>query len=140
MLRIPLTIVTLAIVVLTLYVASIPLAQAQGVVSPATSTGTVVTPSTNPPGTSGGVTLMNPLKVDSLEELLALVLSAIVRIGTIILTLMLIWVGFLFIKARGNPTEISAARKALLWTIIGGLILLGAEAIGQVIKATANTL
>jgi hypothetical protein len=94
----------------------------------------------NSTNSGSGVTLMNPLKVDSLEELLAIVLRAIVRLGTIVLTLMLIWVGFMFIKARGNPTELTVAKKALLWTIIGGLILLGAEAIGRVIQATANTL
>jgi ABC-type uncharacterized transport system permease subunit len=68
------------------------------------------------------------------------VLRAIVQLGTIVLTLMLIWTGFLFVKARGNPGEIAKARQALLWTIVGGLILLGAEALGQAIKSTAETL
>lgn len=87
-----------------------------------------------------GVTLSNPLKVDNVEGLLALVLSVAVRIGTIILVLALVWTGFLFVAARGNPEKISSARQAFMWTIIGGLVLLGAEALAQVIKDTATSL
>lgn len=95
----------------------------------------------NPPGGGcSGQTLCNPLQADSLEDLLQIFLDAAVRIGTIILVLAIIWVGFLYVKARGNPGKISEAHKALFWTVIGGLILLGAEAIGMVIKETANTL
>lgn len=88
----------------------------------------------------GGQTLVNPLKADNLEELLQLVLTAAIRIGTIVLILMLVWVGFLFVRARGKEEEIRTARQALFWTVIGGLILLGARGISEVIQATANTL
>lgn len=97
----------------------------------------------NPPASQSsgeGQTLMNPLKVDSLEELLQIVLAAIVQIGVIVLTIMLVWTGFLFIRARGNPGKITEAKQALFWTVAGGFILLAAEAIGLVIKSTAETL
>ena len=96
----------------------------------------------NQPGGSNnsGVTLINPLKVDDLEGLLSLVVKAAVRIGTIVLILMLIWVGVLFVSARGNEEKLRTARAAFFWTIIGGLILLGAEALSEVIKSTATSL
>ncbi len=53
---------------------------------------------------------------------------------------MLVYVGFLFVAAQGNEEKIRSARSALVWTLIGGLILLGATAISKVIQATANTL
>ncbi|MEK7510913.1 MAG: pilin [Patescibacteria group bacterium] len=85
--------------------------------------------------------LTNPLNsIDSLPQLLAAVLAAIVRIGTIILTLALVYVGFLFVAAQGNEEKISNAKSALLWTVIGGLILLGASAIGAVIGSTVGKL
>ncbi|HEY0010435.1 MAG TPA: pilin [Candidatus Paceibacterota bacterium] len=90
-------------------------------------------------GKSDGM-LTNPLKVDSIEELLDIVLKAVVRIGSIILVLALVWVGFLFVAARGNPEGVSKARTAFFWTIIGGLILLGATAISGVIQSTAKSL
>src|SRR3989344_277553 len=60
--------------------------------------------------------------------------------GTIILILMFVWVGFLFVAARGSEEKLRTARTAFFWTVIGGLILLGAEGIARVIQSTADTL
>lgn len=96
---------------------------------------------TAPNPSVGSQGIVNPLNnIDSLPALLTVVLKAIVQIGTIILTLALVYVGFLFVVAQGNEEKISNAKSALLWTVIGGLILLGASAIGEVIKATVGTL
>lgn len=92
-------------------------------------------------GTCGGDgALVNPLQVCSLEELFGKILDAIITIGTMVLVLMIVFVGFKFVVARGNPEEISAARSALMWTVIGGLILLGAKAIQMVITETVQSL
>ena len=69
-----------------------------------------------------------------------LVLEAAIRIGTIILVLMFVWVGFLFVAARGNEEKLRTARMAFFWTVIGGLIILGAKGIAEVIQSTASTL
>lgn len=95
----------------------------------------------DPGGENNIPVLENPLKnIDSLPELLNVILDAIVQIGVLLLVIMLVWVGFLFVMARGNPEEISKARSALLWTLIGGLILLGAKAISEVLQATVGSL
>lgn len=91
-------------------------------------------------GDKGGRGLTNPIKVGSLKELLEVFLGAVVQIGTIILTLALVYVGFLFVVAQGNEEKIRNAKSALLWTIIGGLLLLGASAIGAVIGSTVEKL
>ncbi len=91
-------------------------------------------------GGATGVTLQNPLKFDSLPKLMDAVLQAVLQLGSILLVFMLVWCGFLFVVAQGNPEKISAARSALLWTLIGGLILLGAEAISKVIEATVTSI
>ncbi|MDB5189408.1 MAG: protein of unknown function with transrane region [Parcubacteria group bacterium] len=92
------------------------------------------------PGTSGG-TLQNPLNnIDSLPKLLEVILGAVVKLGSILLVVMLVWVGFLFVMAQGNPEEITKARSALVWTLIGGMILLGAQAISSLIQATVTGL
>jgi len=91
------------------------------------------------PGPSGGLT--NPLKdIDTLPQFLNAILGGIVQIGTIVLIMMLVYVGFLFVAARGNAEKIQGAKSALLWTVIGGLILLGATAIQLVIEGTVNSL
>ena len=104
------------------------------------------TPGGNPPGGvspggNPGDGLTNPLKdIDTLPEFLNAILGGIVQIGTIILIMMLVYVGFLFVAARGNAEKIQGAKSALLWTVIGGLILLGATAIQLVIEGTVNSL
>ena len=91
-----------------------------------------------PPGTSGA--LINPLGVNSLPELLNAILKGVVQIGSILLVLAIVYVGFLFVFARGDTEQIKNARNALLWTVIGGILLLGAQAISMVIQATVQNL
>lgn len=88
-----------------------------------------------------GVTLINPLQGGgNLQSFLTNILRFVVRIGSIIVILMLVYVGFKFVAARGEPGEISKARDMLLWTVVGALILLGAEVIAMGIQATVTAL
>ena len=97
----------------------------------------VIPPTTG--GSSGG--LINPLRgVDSFPDFLRAILGGIVEIGTIVLIMMLVYVGFLFVAARGNAEKLQGAKSALVWTVIGGLILLGATSIQLVIEGTVNSL
>lgn len=89
---------------------------------------------------NGGVELQNPLKVDSLEEFLSEILRFIVRLGTLVVIIMIVVVGFMFVSARGNPEEIKKAREALLWTLVGAVILIGAEILANAIKATVEAI
>jgi hypothetical protein len=86
--------------------------------------------------------LTNPLKkdVDSLPTFLEAILGGVIQIGTIILIMMLVYVGFLFVAARGNAEKLQSAKSALVWTVIGGLILLGAKSIQLVIEGTVKSL
>ena len=85
--------------------------------------------------------LFNPLgKGASLSTLLVDILQLVIRIGTVAIVLMLVVVGFMFVTAAGNTTQITKARNALMWTIIGALLLLGSEALAQGICATVQAL
>lgn len=93
------------------------------------------------PSSSTGGGLTNPLNnIDSLPKFMEVILQAVVQIGTIILTLAIVYVGFLFVQAQGNEEKIKAARSSLMWTVIGGLVLLGASTIGKVIESTVGAL
>lgn len=98
-------------------------------------------PTTGNTQTNSGGGLTNPLgSIDSLPDFLNLLLKAVVDIGVIVLTLAIVYVGFLFVKAQGNEEQLRSARSALMWTVIGGLVLLGAQTIGMVIQSTVNSL
>lgn len=95
----------------------------------------------SPGGNPGSEGLTNPLNgIDSLPDFLNAILGAIVQLGVIVLTLALVYVGFLFVKAQGNEEQLRSARGALMWTVIGGLVLLGAQTIGMVISTTVESL
>jgi len=95
------------------------------------------------PNTIGAnnITLINPLGAGTnLMTLLGDIMNFVVNIGAVAIILMLVYVGFLFATARGNETKLTTARQALLWTVVGALILLGAKAIAIGICQTANAL
>lgn len=87
------------------------------------------------------ITLINPLgSGTTLNSLLVSILQLMVRFGSIVIVLMLVFVGYKFVVAQGKPGDIEEAKKMLLWTIIGALVLLGAEAIAKGIEATVQAL
>ena len=90
--------------------------------------------------TGEGFTLRNPLAADTLEEFFATLIEFVVRLGTLVVIVMIVVVGFMFVNARGNPEEIKKAREALLWTLVGGVILIGASIIAEAIKATVEAI
>ena len=53
---------------------------------------------------------------------------------------MLVFVGFKFVTAQGEPGKISEAREMLLCTVIGALVLLGSKAIALGVDATVKAL
>ncbi len=123
-----------------LVVSFVPFAHAATTTTPPPSTVTTTTP---PPstGTQGSVTLINPLGTGTtLEVFLQRILAVVIRVGSIVVILMLVYTGYSFVAARGAPAEIENAKKMLLWTVIGALILLGAQAIASGILATIQAL
>ena len=84
--------------------------------------------------------LNNPIG-DNTGDLYALVnavLRVVVSIGTLVVVLAVVYAGFLFIAARGNPEKINQAKSVFLWTVVGAIVLLGAEILSQVIQNTAR--
>lgn len=100
------------------------------------------------PGGNPAVRLVNPLSAgncnsantDCLGNFLISILQFVVRIGSIVVILMLVFVGFKFVVAQGNEAKITEAKTMLLWTLIGALVLLGAQVIALGIQATVRAL
>ncbi|NNM83898.1 hypothetical protein HKL94_01615 [Candidatus Parcubacteria bacterium] len=91
--------------------------------------------------TNSNITLINPLQGGgTLQGFLTDILNFVIRIGAIVVVFMLVFVGYKFVAARGAPKEIEDARRMLLYTIIGALILLGAQAISLGIQQTVQAL
>lgn len=89
---------------------------------------------------NNSVQLINPLHATNLSMFVKDILDFVIRIGTIIVILMMVFVGYKFVVAQGAPGKIEEARAMLLWTIVGALILLGSQAISIAIQATVKSL
>jgi hypothetical protein len=84
--------------------------------------------------------ITNPLKAgvgDNLTSIVAAIMSGIVMpIASVLVVLAILYSGFQFVVAQGNPTELQKARSGLLWVLIGSAILLGAYGISTALEAT----
>ena len=86
------------------------------------------------------ITLDNPLgnKINNLPSFIYMILELAFQIGAIFSVLAIIYVGFLFVSARGDPEKLKTARTAFLYTVIGIAVLLGAVLIATVIQSTIS--
>jgi hypothetical protein len=83
--------------------------------------------------------LENPLKGSTtINGFLEKVLDAVVLLLTPVIVVMLLWTGFLFVKAQGNGEALESAKKSLLWTLVGAAIVLGAKGLAVAIGSTIS--
>ncbi len=94
----------------------------------------------NPSNPNAQGKIVNPIKVDTINGFIKILLEGVLRVGIPIVALAIIYCGFLFVSARGNSEKLSKAKDALLYTLIGAAILLGSWAIAQLISDTVLAL
>jgi hypothetical protein len=80
--------------------------------------------------------ISNPITFTNLNDFLEALIDLLILIATPIIVVFVIYSGFLFVTAGGNTEKLNRAKKTLLWTLIGALILLGAEAVRILVEGT----
>lgn len=81
----------------------------------------------------------NPLgKISSIPQFMEALLNIVIKIGVPLVALAIIYTGFLFVTAQGNPEKLKTAKKALTYTLIGAGLLLGAWVLAQAIVGTVD--
>jgi len=88
-------------------------------------------PLLNPPlgGAEGG---------SDLQTIFLNVLDVAQTIMIMVTTLYLIYAGFMFVTAKGDPGKIKNARNALLWGLVGAALILCAEVLAYGIGDTVK--
>jgi hypothetical protein len=76
----------------------------------------------------------NPIAFKTIPELLFAVINVFIIIATPIVVFFLIYAGFKYVTAQGNPEQIAEASKALMYGIIGGVIIMGSVAIMLIVQ------
>ena len=63
--------------------------------------------------TSITLKLQNPIQYKNIPELIKAILDVIVQISVPVVALLIIYSGFLYVKAQGNEEELKTAHRAL---------------------------
>jgi len=80
----------------------------------------------------------NPLAYDTLQDFLLAILNSVIYIVFPIIVLMIVYVGFKFVQAQGNAQKLQEAKRSLVFTVIGALVVLGSVALAIAIKETVD--
>jgi len=87
-----------------------------------------------------GQGLQNPLKFPNIEKFIEGLLQAVVIIALPIITVFIVWAGFLYISARGNAGQIERAHQNFKWVLIGTILILSAWVLATLIGGTVRQL
>ncbi len=99
----------------------------------------------NPTPVNQQITISNPLKCDGqdcstlLGLITAILNNIIMPIAAVAVVCYIIWAGWKYVQAQGNPKAIEDANRNLLWALIGAGVLLGAAGISAVVQTTVNS-
>lgn len=86
-------------------------------------------------GTIDSVCLENPLNnINSIEALLVAILNIIMVLMIPVIVFFIIYAGFKYVMAQGNASQVEEATRALTYAVIGGVLILAAVAISQIIQ------
>lgn len=83
--------------------------------------------------------LCNPLRFNSLESLIVGILNVLLVIAVPIIIFFIIFAGFSYVTAQGNPEKIKQASRSLTYAIIGGVLILGAVAISEILQSVVES-
>jgi len=86
------------------------------------------------PLTVEGVTITNPLEYESFTDLIYKIIDFLFYLALGIAPIMIIVAGFYFITATGDPAKIDTAKKIILWTLIGLLVVISAKGLIALFK------
>ena len=82
----------------------------------------------------------NPLLFPIIFKLLEAFVKGVTYIGTVGLIVLVVWAGFLFTLAQGNPEKLNRAKSMFVKIILLGALLLGLWAIVLVVGTTLGGL
>lgn len=84
--------------------------------------------------------IQNPISSDSFAELIKRIAQEIRPIAITLSVVFIIYSGFLFVTASGNPEKLKMARTTFTWTIVGTAIVVGASLLAEIVINTIKKL
>lgn len=81
------------------------------------------------------IQICNPLQSGDLTDIVGNILDILFNFALVLTPLMVVVAGIMFVTAGGSPERISTAKRILLWTAVGFVIILLAKGLIVVIRA-----
>ena len=95
----------------------------------------ITTPTTPSTSSTLHFKYINPLlNTNDLTTLVTNILNAVAYLLAPVVTIMLLYSGFLFVTAQGNTEKLGTAKKALTYALIGAVLVLGAKGFSLVVQ------
>ncbi len=85
--------------------------------------------------------LVNPLEgsgITSIPTFFLAIINILLVFAIPFVVFFIIYAGFMYVTARGNPEAIKKAHMALLYALIGGMLILGSRILLDIITNTVN--
>ncbi len=92
------------------------------------------------PCTNSSDCFQNPSKNLTFDGFLSSALTAMVKIAVPIITVFLVYSGFLFVTAQGNQAKLEIAKRNFLYSVLGALLILAAWVLANIIGSTVSQL
>ncbi|MBI2054366.1 MAG: TrbC/VirB2 family protein [Candidatus Staskawiczbacteria bacterium] len=83
---------------------------------------------------ASGVVISNPLRPNDLPALLEAISSTVAKLVGVIATIMIVVAGIMYLVSGGNPQKMEAAKKTLIYAIVGLVIAVLAVSIIAAVK------
>lgn len=93
-------------------------------------------------GTAAAAGLDNPLSENysSIPQFISGALKVMVMVALPIITLFMVYSGFLFVLAQGNQEQLSKAKTNFVYVVIGAILILGAWVFASLLGGTISEL
>jgi len=100
----------------------------------------VVHAQTNPCTNSSTNCFQNPTGSTTFDGFLAAAMTAMVKIAVPIITVFIVYSGFLFVTAQGNQAKLETAKRNFMYSVLGALLILAAWVLANIIGSTVTQL
>jgi hypothetical protein len=80
--------------------------------------------------------LVNPLAgASSIGDVLYAIVNVLLVFAVPVIVFFIIFAGFSYVTAQGNPEKLKLASRSLMYALIGGVIIIGAGAIITIVQS-----
>lgn len=83
----------------------------------------------------GKTQICNPLGSAGLTDIVNNILTILFNFALVLAPLMIVVAGIMFVTAGGSPDRLSTAKRILIWTVVGFVIILIARGLIVVLRA-----